>query len=144
MDTPKLLVAAFMDEIEKISMARIGIDSGGHVALRLLQRANIPRTGMGTAERALKRALREPAGMQHLGPGDFFLPVGDKGTLVFSNRGEAGHVASTFLGPGMAPKGRHIGQSSLSKADVKAMKKKVKMALKPPSSPKRPARRRFR
>lgn len=134
-----LILSAFLDELEKIGMARIGFEGGAHVALRLMERAGVPRARMGIVERSIKAALREPGGNKHLGQGEFFLPIGDRGTLVFTPRAEAGHVASTFLGPGMTPKGRHIGQSTLSKDEVDEMKRKLKKALKAAESS-RPSR----
>lgn len=129
-----VLVNAFLDEMTKLSMARISMEPGSHVALRLMQRAGLSRSQSEVAERALKKAMRSAGGDKHLGQGDYFLPVGDKGTLVFSHRGQAGHVVSTLLGPGMTSRGQHIGRSGLEKEEVKALKKGIKRALKPQAS----------
>lgn len=128
---PDLVIQSCVAELEKIAMARIGFQPGGHVALRMMQRAKIPRGDLRAVEKSLKQAFREPGGMKHLGSGDFFLPVGDKGTVVFTRRGDAGHVVSTFLGPGMKPRGRHIDHSNLNANEVAEMTKRVNAALTP-------------
>ena len=130
---------SFLDELEKIAMARVGLDPGKHVALRLMERVpGLSRREALEAERRLLQALQKPGGVtKYLGRGDFSLPVrlGDNllGTAVMDDLGPTrGHVLRTFLGPNMSvrPSTRPISRSSLSRDEHKVLKKEMRSVKK--------------
>jgi hypothetical protein len=67
----KQALPSFLNELEKIAMARVGLDPGAHVALRLMERVpGLTRRGALEAERRILQALQKPGGsMKYLGKG---------------------------------------------------------------------------
>ena len=84
------------------------MDPGGHAMLRAVQRLGVPDRKAGQVARDIRQAAQKAGGPNKLLPKrDFAVPIRvrgeNKGTMILTPQGNAGHRVTTILGPEMTP-----------------------------------------